>query len=98
MACSITAQPIKAAAATDPSLAQSEQRSEQVRHAAANALLQVLDPEGGHRAVAAQQLLGAAGLGLVALREAAPGETLLRVPLPLVLQTCGGSEVGSPSY
>lgn len=94
MACSITTQPIQLAA-SDLFIANGEQRTEQVRHAAANALLRTMAPEGCHSALAAQQLPDAAGLSLVALRGAVPGETLLRVPLALVLQTRGESDVSS---
>lgn len=72
-----------------------QQRNDEVRHAAANALLRDLDCEGGHGALAARQLPGDAGFGLVAERAAGPGEVLLSVPLTLVLQTSDEPEVKS---
>lgn len=72
-----------------------QQRIDEVRHAASNALLRDLDSEGGHGALAARRLPSDAGFGLVAERAAGPGEVLLSVPLSLVLQTSDEHEVRS---
>jgi hypothetical protein len=60
------------------------------RQTAANALLELLSPEArAQPSVAAEQLSGGAGVGLVATRDVPPGALLLAVPFSLVLETAG---------
>lgn len=70
------------------SAAQQYEAAASSRQDAANALLELLSPDGGvPPPLSAQRLPGGAGVGLVAVRDVQPDEALLAVPLSLVLET-----------